>query len=761
MLAAALGCVRYWPRAPLAAHASTSVAVYDAHGKLLRLTLAADEKYRLWTPLQAIAPELIAAFLLHEDQHFYRHPGANPVALVRGVFRTYVAKQPPQGGSTITMQLARLMYRLNTRTFTGKLAQIARALQLEATYGKREILEAYLNLVPFGANIEGVGAASVIYFGKPPKSLALPESLTLAVVPQAPLKRMLARADERNLLAVRERLAARWQAERGLSAEEAAMLTLPLDLRSPTELAFRAPHAATMLVQQRRRNESTTIRSTIDLRLQSTLERVARGYVSRQRRIGVQNVAAMLVDYRTMEVKAVLGSADFKDPTIDGQVNGTLAKRSPGSTVKPFIYALAIDQGHIHPLTVLKDAPTAFGPFSPENFDGAFAGPLAAKDALVRSRNVPAVALAAKLANPSLYQFLRSAGVSRLASERNYGLALALGGAEMSMEELAALYAMLGNGGLWQPLRYRSTDATATDGLRVLSAEASFITLDMLRDNPRPEGTMTGARAGLPVAWKTGTSWGFRDAWSVGLFGPYVLAVWVGNFDGSSNPAFVGGKSAAPLFFQIVDAVSAAEPGLAEPARRTPANLLRVEVCAASGDLPNAHCPRTASTWFIPGRSPIRVSDVHREVAIDTRTGAIACPETDAKFVRREVFEFWPSDVHRVFAQAGMPRRQPPAAANCADVLVASGGPAIASPLRGTAYAMRAPRAEPERVPLMANADGEARTLFWFVNDSFVGAAAPGASLGWTPRGPGAYTVRVVDEHGRADARELRVVAVP
>lgn len=198
---------------------------------------------------------------------------------------------------------------------------------------------------------------------------------------------------------------------------------------------------------------------------------------------------------------------------------------------------------------MLKDAPTAFGVYSPENFDGRFEGPISARDALIRSRNVPAVALAAKLSRPNLYDLLKAAGISQLASEEHYGLALALGGGELNMEELVQLYAMLGNYGVWRPVRYR-LDSAPSQGVRLLSEDASFMVLDMLRHNPRPDGP---ADPPPPVGWKSGTSWGFRDAWSVGFVGPYLVAVWVGNFDGSSNPAFVGSQIAAPLLFQIID----------------------------------------------------------------------------------------------------------------------------------------------------------------------------------------------------------------
>src|SRR6185369_7579816 len=336
---------------------------------------------------------------------------------------------------------------------------------------------------------------------------------------------------------------------------------------------------------------------------------------------GIRNATVLLVDARDMSVKAWVGSADYWNEAIDGQVNGVLAKRSPGSTLKPFVYALALDQGVLHPQTMLRDLPTAFGPFTPENFDGRFFGPIPAEEALIRSRNVPAVWVSTQLKQPSLYEFLQSAGVSRMKPESFYGLALALGGGEVTMEELAGLYTMLANQGVLRPLRVEQ-NVQEEEGARLISAEASFITIEMLRRNPRPDedGTLP-VRGRWPVAWKTGTSWGFRDAWSAGLIGPYVLVVWIGNFAGQGNPAFVGVDAAAPLFFRIADALNLARADEPVPPLVPPPGVSKVAVCAASGDLPNVYCPRTVETWYIPGKSPIRVSQLHRAVAIDTRTG--------------------------------------------------------------------------------------------------------------------------------------------
>ncbi|OOG56439.1 penicillin-binding protein 1C [Rhodanobacter sp. C03] len=764
LVVAVLVACRLWPHPSLRDWQPSSTAVYDDHGRLLRLTLASDDRYRLWVPLTEISPQLVDGVLLHEDRWYWWHPGINSYGLARGAWITYVRHGNPQGGSTVTMQLARLLWQLNTRSPLGKLRQIARAIQLELFYSKRQILEAYLNDAPYGRNVEGVGTASLAYFNKPASALSLPEALTLAVIPQDPTRRLQSAAADNlispRLATSRNRLYASWLRSHPKDATLKPLFALPLNLRPLSHLPFEAPHAVEQILTKRQiEGEAGDQRvvSTLDLDLQHTLERQIAQYVAHNASRGIRNATAILVDTRDMGIKAMVGSADYFDRTIQGQVNGTLAKRSPGSTLKPFIYALGFDQGVLHPQTVLRDVPTSFGPYTPENFDGHFLGPVTATDALIRSRNIPAVWVASQLRQPSLYQFLRDAGISRMASEKHYGLALVLGGGEVSMQELAGLYTMLANRGELKPLRLLA-DEPQVAGTRMLSDEASFMVMDMLRKNPRPDETTGAQPSRLPVYWKTGTSWAFRDAWTAGSFGPYVLVVWVGNFDSTGNPAFVGADAAAPLFFRIIDAVRAERPQLAEPIRHMPANLKRVQICLASGDLPNQWCPQKGLTWFIPGKSPIRVSNVHRPVVIDDASGQPACPPYAGKRTHVEVYEFWPSDLQQVFAQAGMPRRKPPQNVDCSNAGMPDGDPPqITSPLRGSTYAMRLAQLGQERIAFVATTDADAHALYWFVNDAYVGRSAPGESLFWQPQTAGSYNVRVVDDHGRSDQRPLAV----
>lgn len=719
---------------------SFSEAVYDDHSRLLRLTLSADDKYRYFSPLDKISPELISSTLLQEDQYFFRHPGFNPVATLKATWQTYVVKSRRIGASTITMQLARMRYGLYSKNMSGKLWQILYAIRLELHYSKKELLEAYLNLAPYGNNIEGIGAASLIYFAKPAEELSLPESLVLSVIPQNPVK---STANFSKLKESRDKLATRWLEKHPEDRSQENLLRLPIQLQPLKNLPFLAPHFVNSVLQEKPKKQA--IVTTLDLKIQKIIEQVTKRYIDRKKYQGVYNASVMLVDTRDMSIKAYMGSADFFNPSIAGQIDGPAVKRSPGSALKPFIYGLALDQGLIHPNTVLKDVPRSFGTYNPENFDYEFVGPVKAKDALVLSRNIPAIYLAEQLKQPSLYEFLKEGYVQLAKSENYYGLALVLGGAELSMQELASLYAMLVNDGIWHELRWQ-TKAPLKSGTRLLSPEASFLVLDMLKDSEHDH---------IPVSWKTGTSSGFRDAWSVGAFGPYVMVVWLGNFNNRSNPAFVGKSLAAPLMFELIQALDS-ESGPLMPIYKNPNNLhlAKVKVCKASGMLPTRYCQDTEITWFIPGRSPIKTDTIFREIAIDKKTGLRTC-EINANTTFK-IYEFWSSDLLRIFKQAGIQRRIPPAFMSSCHSDATGFAPQITSPRQTNNYVIRNYALQGNKVPLTATVDADVKKIYWFINESFLGEIQPEQAYLLSAK-PGKYIVRVVDDHGRSDAIDLVV----
>lgn len=739
------------PMPELLDRTSFSRAVYDEHHHLLRLTLSKDDKYRLFTPLAKMSNQLIEATLLQEDQFFHWHFGLNPWAMTKAMWQTYAVQSRRVGASTITMQVARLRYGINSKKVSGKLLQIIRALQIEIHYTKDEILEAYLNLAPYGGNIEGVGAASLIYFNNPADKLTLPEALTLSIIPQNPGKRT---PDNADLKKIRDHLYTRWLVKHPEDANKKATFSLPLVMQNSHNLPFYAPHFVNMVLNDSSLHQQDIV-TNLDSRMQLIINRITRNYLERKKSLGVYNAAVLLIDTRDMGVKSLVGSADFFNKNISGQINGVETKRSPGSALKPFIYGLALDQGLIHPNTVLKDVPRSFNGYNPENFDYDFMGPIKAKDALVLSRNIPAIDLSSQLTNPTLHQLLEQAQVSHLRSETYYGLSLNLGGVELTMRELVSLYAMLANDGVWYPVRLYQNEPKAK-GVRLLSPEASFLVLDMLNNTPGNNlSTQGGGR--FPVSWKTGTSSGYRDAWSVGVFGPYVLAVWIGNFDNKANPAFVGKDIAAPLFFELIDAIRHERgPILALEQHPELMNLQKVEVCKASGMLPTRYCTDTEWTWFIPGKSPIKTDTIFREVAINNRTGLRTCHIDD--HTRFEVFEFWPSDLLRIFRKAGIQRHTPPFfEADCTLSGNAGLNPQIISPQAGISYIVHANSTSNDKIPLSVVTDAGIEYVYWFINETFIAKTRSDQAFLWHAK-PGRYVIRVVDEHGLSDARDIHIL---
>lgn len=758
---------------PLLNEVHFSQAYFDRNDKLLRMTLSADEKYRLFTPISEISPYIQQATILYEDKYFKYHPGVNPISLIKATFNYFSAGSRQIGASTITMQVARLKYKINTKTIAGKLKQIAAAIYIDLFYSKEEILEAYLNLAPYGGNIEGIGAASLIYFEKTADKLSKIEAITLSTVPQNPVKRGLnSKTGLENVYKMRKDLVKRWTEKYPNDKNLYSLADMPINIRTTKQLPFFAPHFVNHLSGEHDNYwanlgpRKSVIKTTLDLDLQLKLEQTIKNEISKRKQFGITNAAAILINYKTMEELAHIGSADYFNKEIYGENDGVFARRSPGSTLKPLIYAAATDMGFIHSMTLLKDAKISFGVYAPENADNEFYGPVLAKDALTHSRNIPAINLLKQIGTKNFYNLLYKSGVQNLKSPEHYGISIALGGAEVSMFELAEIYSTMANLGTHYKIKTELQSQLETASDKILSPEAFFLVLDMLSRQATPEKKVPFAKqktSQIIHYWKTGTSSSFRDAWTAGIFGDYVLIVWVGNFNGQPNNSFSGAKTAAPIYFSLAQSVINYYATKGEIVKnnnfyRPDLNISEIEMCDKVGGLAGKYCPKTVKAYFIPGKSPIETSSIYQAIPIDKKTGLRAC-SNDKTSTRMEVFEFWDAEYLDMFNRAGIKRKTPPPfmpGCNLDTITNNRMPPVIISPIKDTRVVITSDK-DSEEIYFKAISDMPEAKIFWFLDDDLLGTSFSGQVFSKEiPMGE--HTLRIIDEMGGAESLNFTVI---
>ncbi len=545
----------------------TSIEVLDRNGDLLRAYTVADGRWRLALPPDKVDPLYLKMLLAYEDKRFYQHAGVDPKSVLRAVLQAAWNGRVVSGGSTLTMQVARLLEEGTTGQVGGKLRQMRVALALERRLSKDEILQLYLHLAPFGGNLEGVRAASISYFGKEPARLTPAEAALLVAIPQAPETRRPDRAADR-AEAARNRVLARAVTEGVIDADEAqaALREVVPGLRKPFPAL--APHLADRAKDEE--PQALTHRLTVDGALQKKLEALALEAVEGR---GEQlQVAILVADHASGEILASVGSAGYQADLRQGFVNMTQALRSPGSTLKPLVYALAFDEGLGHPETMIDDRSMSFGAYAPQNFDKLYMGTIRMREALQMSRNIPVVALTDALGPAKLISAMEKAGMKPVFPGDQPGLAIALGGVGVTLSDMVQLYAAIARGGVVRPLSYRQ-DADVPEGQRVVSEVAAWEVGDILAGLAPPPGAPSNR-----LAYKTGTSYGHRDAWAIGFDGSHVIGVWMGRADGTPVPGAFGADVAAPVLFQAFNRIK----GKLDPQPPAPASTLLV----ANAELP-------------------------------------------------------------------------------------------------------------------------------------------------------------------------------
>jgi len=518
-----------------------STQVLDREGRLLRAYATPQGRWRMQASVEDVDPRFLKMLLAYEDKRFYSHHGIDPLAVVRAGYQFVLHGHIVSGGSTLTMQVARLLEPRRERTLMAKLRQMVRAVELDAALSKDEILSLYLSLAPYGGNLEGVRAASFAYFGKEPRRLALHEAALLVALPQSPEARRPDRAPERTRLA-RDRVLDRIAADAQIPSDEVALAKTEPVPRTRQPMPSLAPHAADQTIMAA--PHASLHRLTLDLYLQKHFEHLAR---ERAQALGPDiSVAIVAVDHASGEIRARVASADYFDERRAGQVDMTQALRSPGSALKPFIYGLGFEDGLVHPETLIEDRPLRYGNYAPENFDLTFQGTVTVRKALQLSLNTPVIALLDKVGSSRLTARLAQAGATlALPKGEVPGLAMGLGGVGVKLADLTMLYAGLARLGTTIPLVEKAADAAlARPPLRLLDPVAAWYVGNVLIGTPPPDNAARNR-----IAFKTGTSYGYRDAWAIGFDGARTIGVWVGRPDGAPVPGMTGRSAAAPILF--------------------------------------------------------------------------------------------------------------------------------------------------------------------------------------------------------------------
>jgi penicillin-binding protein 1C len=731
-------------------------------GSPLRGWPDADGVWRIPVTPEQVSPLYLQALLGYEDRWFNWHPGFNPVAMLRAAWQWASEGRIVSGGSTLTMQVARALEPV-PRSLPGKLRQLARAVQLELRLSKREILTLYLNHAPMGGIVEGVEMASRSYLGKPSRQLSAAEASLLVVLPQAPSR---LRPDRRPDLAqaardkVLQRMAARGLWSRA-DVEDALIERVGAN---PPKLAWLAPLAAERLHQGARRAAqktggggvtaaATVIRSTLDRDMQATLERMLADRVNQLPRF--VSMAALVMDSKTLEVLAYAGSADFSDERRFSHVDMVRGIRSPGSTLKPFLYAMALDEGLVHSESLLADTPQSFGGYDPGNFQASFSGPVSVAEALQRSLNVPAVDLLERLGPQRFAARLSGGGLRlKLPADAQPNLSLILGGAGTSLEELVGAYRAFAAGGMAGTPRI-TPDAPLHEQ-RMMSPGAAYIVRNILEGGGHPDQPFVEGEAGPRLAWKTGTSYGFRDAWAVGVSGRYTMGVWVGRPDGTPNPGFFGANVAAPLLQQIALAM----PRAGAPAVVRPADVGTARICwplgTAAETTPPEHCHVQRTAWVLRDTVPptlpdrLRSSGLLERAWFDPGTGqrtTPACrPDARAREIARwpALLEAWLPPAQR--SSHGLVAWSPdcPQTSGIASVKLMG--------LRDGSRLRKAPGQKEVKVTL--DAVGGSGRLYWLLD----GQAVPGAGRRQVLVLPGgAHSIAVIDAAGHYDSLQVNI----
>ena len=734
---------------PLKIETEYSKIITAKDGTILHAFLTSDEKWRLKTELDEISPEMQRAIVHKEDRYFKYHIGINPIAVSRALFRNITTGRRTSGASTITMQVARMLNR-KPRTYGNKLREMFRAVQLELSYSKKEILQLYLNLVPYGGNIEGVKSASVFYLNKSPDQLSIAELTALSIIPNRPTSLVPGKTNGK-IRAARDIWLNVFLRD-AVFSEEKIVDALDEDFiayrRKRPELAH---HYSYRLMEQY--PNKNTIATNIDLDKQTKTEEILQAHIGRLYGNRIRNASAIVINNKTAAVEVYVGSANFYNTEDGGQVDGVRAIRSPGSTLKPLIYAMGFERGIICPKSRINDVPINFAGYSPVNFDQTYKGMVSVEEALALSLNVPAVEILNRLKTEDLITLMEQSGFDQVRKDRDkLGLSVALGGCGVRLEELAGMYSAFSREGQFRSLVHLQDETS--DSITLVSPAAAFMTSNILSKVQRPDLPSTFAMdAGLPkIAWKTGTSYGRRDAWSVGYNGQYTVAVWVGNFSGEGVPELQGSTTAAPLLFEIFNNIDRKMNARWFVA---PVDVDERWVCSETGQIPDHFCEDRIMDFYIPGKTITKLCEHERQffVAKDTSVSYCRACKPDAEVIQVAYPNLDPAVLTFYEEEFIHYDKVPEHNRECTRVY-GDTGPEITSLKDGLEYLID--KADNPHLALAANARNDVENISWFINDRFLATIAAGEQLFFEPNTP---TVKIscTDDKGRNRDIKIKV----
>ncbi len=767
ILVIAMGFVAVWVLWPL--HSvfpdDYSRVVYDRNGEILRVTCSEDEQIRIRLGPDSLPHKYVTAVIAVEDKRFYRHPGVDPFAIGNAVVTNLKQRTLVRGGSTIPMQVVRLSHP-RPRTILSKIVEAFCAIRLSIHRSKRDILRLYAGHVPMGGNIVGIESASRYYFGKPVEEITWAEAALFVVLPNNPGMMNIER--RRPLLMRKRNRALTKLRDRGLIDS----LTWSLACEEPlpgarNRLPFDAPHFTQMVMGA---TESSAVHSSLDARLQKAIQSVTDRYARDYARYGIYNVAVLVLETGTGCIRGYVGSHDYGDTVHCGRVDGVRAVRSTGSLLKPLLAAKALDRGPWTMRTQLQDIPTFYGAFAPRNASEDFSGITTVEEMLVRSLNVPAVRLLYAYGQPRFYEDLLGMGFTGLfRSASGYGLSLILGGAEASLWELTRVYTALGNAGVARKIRYLEQEPVVGskrdgehphlgDTAKVCSPGAAWLICRALGKLSRPGsehywGLFTDQ---IPVSWKTGTSYGQKDAWAIGVNPQWTIGAWVGNFTGEGNTRLSGAACAGPILFELFRQLS--DPTAPLEFEMPEYDLKRVRVCKVSGLLSSSACPDTCGIYRPECAWKTEKCTRHRNVWIDSIAGYEVCSRCWNEETRtNETCVIYPPPVTEILRRKGKSVRGiPPHNPSCTAVRSRRSSITIEYPVEGiTIFAPRDFSGTTQKIVAKAACSGLG-PLYWYLDGEYITETREDHSTALRCAA-GRHVLTVVDTEGGEEQVGFRV----